>query len=399
MSGERIPNEGPAVVASCCFRGCKVSGAELVECSSDKCNKKGHFSCYQGNVLMKHNLEPISGGRIACTKKCFEQVMKALSGGGEDSEGGRKGNWTRDGKNGPDDPNTSMSILIKWWMEEGNYSKFCGKNNDGVKKIQFCELIAQRINSETLSNRDARSVLSKIQHIERAWRNAHNFATSETGAGIQEEDGETAFKEIVSKKCPFYYDLIDIMSDRASSEPKLTSYQLDDDDEEKRNESEEDDLSALSDDDGGVTSKSVASKSIASKSTRRGTDSTAPSTSSSRKKKQRRSRLKTPLMDAETLTLLGDTKKANEDRMQEMARHNKAMESMEQQKFALEKQKVESMSWKGKSDQLEYKMNLLSRYEQLKEDKNWSDEQIIQFFPDMKEVIAAKNHDANSDSD
>ena len=62
--------------------------------------------------------------------------MKLLSGGGEDAEGGRKGKWERDGKNGPDDPNTSMSILIKWWMEEGNYSRFCGKNNNGVKKIQ-----------------------------------------------------------------------------------------------------------------------------------------------------------------------------------------------------------------------------------------------------------------------
>ena len=67
------------------------------------------------------------------------------------------------------------------------------------------------------------------------------------------------------------------------------------------------------------------------------------------------------------------------------------MEEVEKQKVNLEKQKLESLSWKGKSDQLDYKMNLLSRYEQLKDDKGWSDEQILQFFPDMAEVIAAKN--------
>jgi hypothetical protein len=64
---------------------------------------------------------------------------------------------------------------------------------------------------------------------------------------------------------------------------------------------------------------------------------------------------------------------------------------MEEQRLALEKQKAESMHWKGKSDQLDYKMNLLARFEQLKTEKSWSDEQIVQFFPDMADVIAAKN--------
>ena len=392
---------------TCCFRGCKVTGAELIVCSSDKCNKKGHLICYQGKVLMKFKLDPLPGGRVACTKKCYERSMKLLSGGGEDAEGGRKGNWDCDGKNGPDDPTTSISILIKWWMEEGNYSRFCGKNNNGVKKIQFCDLIAQRISNETTSKRDAKNVLNKIQHIERAWRKAHIFATSETGAGIQDEDGVDTFNDIVTKKCPYYYDLLPVMADRASSEPKVTSYDLEEEEDANEevdaNEGSENELSELSEEEDGngtTVARSVTSRTEASKTTTQSTKRTTPSTSSSRKKKPRKGKLKTSLIDDDTLTLLGDSKSANEDRMKEMARHNKVVESMEQQKLALEKQKAESMSWKGKSDQLDYKMNLLARFEQLKHEKKWNDEQILKFFPDMAEVIAARNEGSiDSDSD
>ena len=194
----------------------------------------------------------------------------------------------------------------------------------------------------------------------------------------------------LSARSVYYYDLLPIMQDRASSEPKITSYDLDDDDDENENDEikEDDDMSDISDGEGGtksirsVGSKTSASKSVATKRT--------VSSSSTKKKKPRRGRLKTTLMDDDTLTLLSDSKKANEERMKEVARHNKAVESMEQQKFELEKQKVDSMSWKGKSDQLEYKMNLLGRFEELTA-RGWTSEQIVRFFPDMAEIAAARD--------
>jgi hypothetical protein len=85
---------------------------------------------------------------------------------------------------------------------------------------------------ETTSKRDGKGVLSKIQHIERTWRSAHNFANSETKASIKESDGEAQFEELVKRKYPYYYNLIDIMADRASSQPKCTSYDADNDEED-----------------------------------------------------------------------------------------------------------------------------------------------------------------------
>ena len=131
-----------------------------------------------------------------------------------------------------------MKILLDWWMEEGNYSKYCGKNSEGIKKKQFCDILADRMSKEAISQRDGRNVKSKIEHVKRTWKKAHDFATSATGAGIQASDGLTKFEDLVKGKCPFYYDLLDIMQDRASSKPKVTNYDLenevniDDDDDD-----------------------------------------------------------------------------------------------------------------------------------------------------------------------
>jgi hypothetical protein len=62
---------------------------------------------------------------------------------------------------------TTLSSAERTMMEEGNYSKFCGKNNDGIRKKQVAAILAEKMTKETISTRDAKSVLCKIQHIER----------------------------------------------------------------------------------------------------------------------------------------------------------------------------------------------------------------------------------------
>jgi hypothetical protein len=195
-----------------------------LECSASGCDRKVHLMCYQGLLVEKFkDVHALPDGRAACTKRCHLKAAKELSGGGEDPDGGsRKGNWDCDGKGGLDDPHTSVRILIDWWMSEGNYAKNCGKNNQGVKKIQYANKLAEKMSNETNTKRDGKNVLSKIQHIERTFKEAHIFATSETGAGTREQD-EESFKEAVMRKCPFYYDLLEVMSDMASSKPKATS--------------------------------------------------------------------------------------------------------------------------------------------------------------------------------
>jgi hypothetical protein len=221
--------------------------------------------------------------------------MELSGGGDEQEEGGRTGRWDCDGMNDPDDTHTSTKILLDWWMEEGNYGKFCGKKNDGIKKIQFCQALADKMTQETTSKRDGKSLLSKIQHIERSWRLAHNFATSETGAGIKENDGEGQFKDIVNKKCPYYFDLLDVMADRASSEPKCTNYDADVNELSLS-------LSDLSDDEDRC--------SVATKRTT-GTTSSKKSSGSNKKRKA------LTLMDDSAVAALKAGNKAMEQRMQE----------------------------------------------------------------------------------
>jgi hypothetical protein len=216
-----VPTNVPAVVVDtpngasgnsdrCNVRGCRVKGADKLVCAAKGCEKKVHLMCYQGLILRTKtgSLEPLPNNVVVCTKGCYQATVKAMSG----AEPGR-GKWNSDGKNGVDDPNTSMQILLDWMTTEGNYSKYCGKDNNGIRKQHFATILAAKMTKETDSERNAKQVQEKIRQLEESFRNAHDFATSETGAGIQNEQGEESFKDLVKKRCPYYYELCDIMAD------------------------------------------------------------------------------------------------------------------------------------------------------------------------------------------
>jgi hypothetical protein len=161
------------------------------------------------------------------------------------------------------------------------------------------------------------------------------------------------------------------MQDRASSEPKATSYDADDGSLSGLSEEEEQ----------GANSGSVATK-------------TAASSASKNKNKKRKT---SPLMDDSAVAALTAGNKAMQERMQEVARHNKVVEEMEKRCFKLEENRLnleqnrfQAMAWQGKNDELNYKMNLLARYEQFRKEFNWSDEQIVAYCPDMAQVIDAR---------
>jgi hypothetical protein len=228
--------EEEATSHKCSLRSCRIRGAELHVCAASDCKKTAHYGCYQAYVLAKHSeLQSLPELHVACTKKCHIKAARELiSVNAQDDEGGRKGGWDTDGKESPSDPKTSIKILLDWWMEEGNYIRFCGKQNDGVKK--FCNMLADRMTKETTSTRYGKNVLNKIQHIERSFREAHSFAESETGAGLLANDGEETFENVVKKKCPFYYNLKEVMIDCASTRSKAISYDLDYSDDDDDND-------------------------------------------------------------------------------------------------------------------------------------------------------------------
>ncbi|EGZ10899.1 hypothetical protein PHYSODRAFT_317903 [Phytophthora sojae] len=63
----------------------------------------------------------------------------------------------------------------------------------------------------------------KINTLEKQYREAQDFLAA-TGAGITDEKD---LRAIVQKRCPYYYELHDVMINRPSSRPKITSDDLD----------------------------------------------------------------------------------------------------------------------------------------------------------------------------
>jgi hypothetical protein len=210
-SGIVIPDGSAATVPKCSIRGCKDTEKELLQCHS--CDRYIHTDCFNDMILVKLKLPPLPEDRVACTKKCH---------------GKAKGlppilYWHNDGKDGPEDPHTSERILIDWMTTPGNYSRYRGKNNAGKTKLQIAqELIDLFVLHGVRAKRNAKQVLSKITMLEDKFKTVHDW-TQATGAGME---GTGGYEDYIKSRCPFYYDLLPIMQDRASAKPKYTSEDL-----------------------------------------------------------------------------------------------------------------------------------------------------------------------------
>ncbi len=88
-------------------------------------------------VLQHNGLSAIidfTGKEVAvCTKKCYNSLALQFAGKGCIV-------WEKDGKEGPNDPNCSLNILLNWLTTEGNFDRFRG-NNKGEKKLKICNKV------------------------------------------------------------------------------------------------------------------------------------------------------------------------------------------------------------------------------------------------------------------
>lgn len=339
--------ESPAPSMKCAYRSCHIQGAEKVQCGAPGCDRMVHQMCYQGFLLAKHaNLPMLGPGVVACRKKCHEKITKAAA-GERNEAGSRKGNWGSDGKGGVADPHTSLKILLDWWMEEGNYSRYSGKRNDGVKKKEFAAKLAAKMSEETLSQRDSKNVINKINHIEKLFRDAYQWANGQTGQGLQEGDPE-GFHNYVTKLCPVYYSLLPIMGERSSTEPACLSYTV-----RKRVQDGE----------------PVDGEPVAEESTK--------------KKKKTKGPFQSSMEFVQSLQG-GQNKK-----LSEANRHNKVIERVEQEKLNImkkaESRKDDLHKYDSMQRRVEYQFFLLQRYEELA--KRYDDAYIARKFPDLKAVM------------
>ena len=212
-----IPPAVSLETVRCGNRSCPGLGIadKLLPCQNPSCKRKFHLTCFQER-FRKEKWPKLREGQVVCTKACYNKLANPP-----------RLNWTNDGKGGIDDPCSSERILLDWLMFPGNYAnKWRGKDNKGRKKNQVAGDIAKLINdSGVLVKRDNRQVKNKIQHLERQFREAFDFANTETGAGLKEGD-LVLFDDAVMQRCPHYYDLVDIFADRASSKAKATNMDL-----------------------------------------------------------------------------------------------------------------------------------------------------------------------------
>jgi hypothetical protein len=171
--------------------------------------------------------------------------------------------------------------------------------------------------------------------------------------------------------------MVDVMADRSGTAPRLTNIDLDffTDDEDQEAEEEEEEQEDRQE---AVDATAVVYESASVASSR-------ASVGTGRKAKRRKSN---PLVANDPIAILETANERSQEKIREMSRHHSKMESIEEEKLELERQKMQTMEWKGKRDELNYKVDLVKQYKELKT-SGISDEQIAQLFPEMKLVMEA----------
>jgi hypothetical protein len=444
----------PAPTTRCKFRSCRVSTANTprIECYAPGCDRALHSFCYDLGVLRKNLLGHFDASnpehpflKIACKKECHKKAYRHFANMNANPED-RNIPWNRDGHGGEDDPNNSENILIGWLQHPGNYNKFRSPPS-GKTKAAVCEEVSKKIYlAKTLKVRKALSVQLKIQSMEGAFRDAHDWVNN-TGVGVLASDGRVTFEEAVTKRFTYYYDLVDVMSERSSARPKASTDTMkmtglddddDDDDDDSRSSNSSPSLSKSDRDDDGVedddddavpvpeeeedgspTFASPPSPSpvdevptiLASASPVAGSGSYSTLTAETsavevsaekRKNKARNKKAKAPTRknnkrkgtamsphaidvddDSWQVSML-DIRRGEVD-----LQHEKWSSQKQQQSMELE---LQQEKWKSESKQqnLEYKFDLMVKYKKLQAE-GFDNHQIVQMIPDMRPIMDKSN--------
>ncbi|KAG1688648.1 hypothetical protein DVH05_017566 [Phytophthora capsici] len=117
-----------------------------------------------------------------------------------------------------------------------NYNRYRGGDSQhGETKATIAGEIVRFIEScGVTTTRTAKDVQTKILSLEQSFKSAADWLGA-TGQGVEDE---TSLRNAVLARCPYYYDLFDVMQDRASTKPlMLNTDTLDSSDESSDDES------------------------------------------------------------------------------------------------------------------------------------------------------------------
>jgi len=118
---------------------------------------------------------------------------------------------------------TSMSVLLDWITTKPNYARFNrGTRNNLTGETKYAismEVVTAITNAGITAPRTQEAVIAKISQLETDYDEAHDWFTG-AGAGIT---NESTIKAALLMRCKYYYDLYDVMQDRALSNNAYTA--------------------------------------------------------------------------------------------------------------------------------------------------------------------------------
>lgn len=368
------------VVVRCSVLGCCMpSGFPVLDCFVTGCTKKLHQPCYENSVLAKHKVpqlkDPVNNLTYhVCSKTCYNKIEKQFI------NQPTRLPWDKDGKNGPDDPNSSLRILLDWLLQEGHYSRYRGKDNNGKRKLAYGIQLSNKMKlAGCRFVRTPQAVVKKITDIEDKFVKAHDWVNN-TGQGVRERDGEETFESVVRQRCKWYFELEPIMANRSKAKPKATTESL----IGQKKTTMSANLSISS---GSSLGSVVASPTLPevvetapagttrSSGRKRAPDPAGANSGSAKKNREAQGAVRQQELDFMKSFVSRHESSMSESTsgMTEKERHHRKMENIEEEK----------VKWTKKREELAYRKELIKTKREMEEEGH-SKEEILAMIPDMK---------------
>ena len=101
-----------SLTPSCCRRGCRIQGAQVLMCAAEGCGKVIHEAYCRWVVNRNKDMDFLPAGRVVCTKKYHKTYLRSLKSQVRDVCAVKDVLWDRDGRLGGNYPNTSMVVFL-----------------------------------------------------------------------------------------------------------------------------------------------------------------------------------------------------------------------------------------------------------------------------------------------